>query len=140
MRCNYCEWRCELGVDTFGRCRMYYADDSEIKERFPDRWSGYMVSRIESVPFYHVRPGSQCLTIGSTGCNFTCKYCSNAYIAKQDPATLQDRMFHFSARQLVQMAQKLGCTSIVFNVNEPTVSLSSLRELGKEAAARHSQN
>jgi len=113
---------------------MYYADGSTVKERFPGMWSTYEVSRIESIPFYHVYPGSRSLATGTSGCNFNCKYCSNAYIAKQDPADVQKKMYEFTARKLVQMAVKLGCKSIVFNVNEPTVSLPSLQELAREAA------
>lgn len=134
MRCNYCEWRCELGAESYGRCRMYYADGVTVRERFPQRWSTYEVARIESIPFYHVWPGSRCLTIGTSSCNFSCKYCSNAFIAKQNPEELQGKMFDFSATRLVAMAVKLGCRSIVFNVNEPTVSIPSLQELAKEAA------
>ncbi len=135
MRCNYCEWRCELGAESYGRCRMYYADGVTVRERFPQRWSTYEVARIESIPFYHVWPGSRCLTIGTSSCNFSCKYCSNAFIAKQNPEDLQGKMFDFSATRLVAMAVKLGCRSIVFNVNEPTVSIPSLQELAKEAAS-----
>lgn len=113
---------------------MYYADDQGVRERFPDRWSTYEVSRIESIPFYHVWPGSRCLTIGTSSCNFSCKYCSNAFIAKQNPADVQEKMFSFTAKKLIGMAVKLGCKSIVFNVNEPTVSIPSLQELSREAA------
>ncbi len=135
MRCNYCEWRCELGPDTYGKCRMYYADGATARERFPEMWSTYEVSRIESIPFYHVYPGSRCLATGTSSCNFDCKYCSNAFIAKQDPAEMQGKMYRFTARKLVEMAVKLECKSIVFNVNEPTVSLPSLRALAIEADA-----
>lgn len=135
MQCGYCEWRCELGPQRYGRCRMYAVDNGVIKERFPEAWSTYEVTRIESVPFYHAYPGSRCLTIGTSSCNFSCKYCSNGFIAKQDPLLQQDRMFRFSARRLVALAQKLGCDSIIFNVNEPTVSLPSLQLLSQEARA-----
>lgn len=135
MRCNYCEWRCELQEGTLGRCRMYYADGQTVRERFPNKWCTYEVLGIESVPFYHAYPGSRCLTIGTSSCNFSCKYCSNAFIAKQDPAAMQDKMFDFSPQRLVEMAVKLGCESIVFSVNEPTMSLPSLQALAHEAAA-----
>lgn len=135
MQCGYCEWRCELGPERYGMCRMYYADNGVVTERFPNTWSTYEVTRIESVPFYHAYPGSRCLTIGTSSCNFSCKYCSNGFVAKQDPLAMQDKMFTFSARRLVAMARKLGCDSIVFNVNEPTVSLPSLQDLAREAKA-----
>jgi pyruvate-formate lyase-activating enzyme len=111
---------------------MYFAEKGEIKERFPGRWS-YAVSRVESLPFYHVYPGSRTLTLGTTSCNFNCRYCSNAYIARRDPAALSENMYEMSPEDLIRMAQKLNCHNIVFNVNEPTVSMPSLVELKKSA-------
>jgi pyruvate formate lyase activating enzyme len=133
MRCNYCEWRCELSGWMLGVCRMYEERDGAITERFPHMWSGYGASRIESIPLYHAYPGSRSLVIGTSGCNFNCKYCSNAFIAKEDPAGVQDTMEELSSAELVAMAKKLGCENTVFNVNEPTVSLPSLMDLAEEA-------
>jgi pyruvate-formate lyase-activating enzyme/ribosomal protein L37E len=73
------------------------------------------------------------MTIGTAGCNFDCRYCVNAYIAKEDPASLQETMHTFTPGELVRMAQKLGCHNIVFNVNEPTMSLPSLLEVAQIA-------
>lgn len=136
MRCNYCEWRCELGNNRLGVCKMYAEDDDGIKERFPNKWCTCGISRIESIPFYHAYPGSRSLTVGTSGCNFNCKYCSNGFIAKEDPELLQDRMLEYSPKELVGMTKKLGCHNIVFNVNEPTVSLPTMIEVGKEAKAQ----
>jgi pyruvate formate lyase activating enzyme len=136
MRCNYCEWRCELGNGRLGICKMYVEDNNGITERFPNKWCTCGISRIESIPFYHAYPGSRTLTVGTSSCNFNCKYCSNAFIAKEDPALLQDRMLEYSPQEIVGMAKKLGCHNIVFNVNEPTVSLPTMIEVGKEANAQ----
>lgn len=133
MRCTYCEWRCDLDTQRFGVCRMYYADQGTIRERFPNRWSTYALSRMESLPFYHVYPGSRTLTIGSAGCNFACRYCSNGYIARSDPEEQAQGMYELSAEDLVRQALKLECHNIVFNVNEPTVSLPSLLALKQQA-------
>jgi pyruvate formate lyase activating enzyme len=125
MKCNYCEWKCDL---TKGKsfCGMYEERNGYVVEKYPDRWCTYMVSRIESVPFYHAYPGSRSMVIGSAGCNFRCRYCSNGFIACQNPADIQDLMYEFKPEKFVEMAQKLGCHNIVFNVNEPAVSLPSL--------------
>ncbi len=133
MRCNYCEWRCELGGGKLGVCRMYHEQDGAVTERFPSQWCSYGTSRIESVPFYHVYPGSRTMILGTSSCNFKCKYCSNAFIAKADPASVQDRMFDLTPREIVAMARKLRCHNIVFNINEPTVSLPTLLEVAREA-------
>jgi len=132
MKCNYCEWNCDLSAESFGICQMYYADQGEIRGRFPNRWS-YSVSRVEALPFYHAFPGSRSLTIGTSSCNFNCRYCSNAYVARRDPATREENTYAMTPEDLVRMAQKLNCQNIVFNVNEPTVSLPELRELKAHA-------
>ncbi len=135
MKCNYCEWKCDLSKGK-SFCGMYEDQDGYVVEKYPDRWCTYMASRIESVPFYHAYPGSRSMIIGSAGCNFRCRYCSNGFIACQDPANVQSVMYEFKPEKFVEMAQKLGCHNIVFNVNEPTVSLPSLlkvKEYAKKA-------
>jgi pyruvate-formate lyase-activating enzyme/predicted RNA-binding Zn-ribbon protein involved in translation (DUF1610 family) len=133
MKCNFCEWRCELDDISHGVCHMYYADKGAVKERFPDKWCTYGATRIESIPFYHAHPGSRSLAIGTAGCNMGCQYCANAYIAKEDPEKVQDSMYRLTPVELVRMAEKLGCHNIVFNVNEPTVSLPTLLEVSHVA-------
>ncbi len=133
MNCNFCEWRCVLSGGNTGICRMYEEADGEVRERFPAIWSSCSPSRIESIPFYHVSPGSLTLTIGTMSCNFRCRYCSNAYIAKEDPAVARDRMLALSPAEVVRKAKQMGCVSIVFNVNEPAVSFPSLLALAEEA-------
>ena len=135
MNCNYCELRCDLYGDHYGVCRMYAEKNGSIVERFPNMWSVGGAGRIESVPFYHIYPGSRCFIIGTASCNFNCRYCSNAHIAKENPDTTIDRLEEIPPRELVASAKKLGCKSIIFNVNEPTVSLQSLTELSREAKA-----
>jgi len=133
MDCFYCERRCRIREGETGFCRMYTASGGTIRERFPYSWSCCGPYVLESMPFYHVYPGSRCLAIGTAGCNFRCRYCSNALIAKEDPAIQQDRMYRLTPRELVGMAKKADCRSIVFNVNEPTVSIPSLIEVADAA-------
>lgn len=133
MNCRYCERRCKIKEGETGFCRMYTVEGNVVRERFPHRWSACGTSRIESFPFYHVDPGSRSMTIGTTSCNFRCRYCSNAYVAKEDPELLQSRMYLFSPVKLIETAQKLDCRNIVFNVNEPTVSIPSLLEVSASA-------
>jgi pyruvate-formate lyase-activating enzyme len=132
MKCNYCERRCDL-AKGIGFCGMYEQRQGYIVEKYPDKWCTYMASHIESVPFYHAYPGSRSMIIGSAGCNFRCRYCSNSFIACKNPAKIQDLMYEFAPDKLVKMAQKLGCHNIVFNINEPVVSLPSLSRVKQYA-------
>jgi pyruvate formate lyase activating enzyme len=112
---------------------MYTVSEGAIHERFSHRWSSCGPYVMESMPFYHAYPGSRSLAIGTAGCNFRCRYCSNAHIAKKHPEVQQDRMYRLTPREVVSMARKANCRSIIFNVNEPTVSIPSLLDLAEEA-------
>jgi len=130
--CNYCERRCDLSSGS-GFCGMYMEKNGKIEEKYPDKWCTYFPSRIESVPFYHAYPGSRSMIFGSMGCNFRCRYCSNAFIACTDPARVQNIMYRFEPEKFIAMAEKLGCHNLVFNVNEPAVSLPGLKRLKRYA-------
>jgi pyruvate formate lyase activating enzyme len=133
MKCTYCERACDLSENQLGFCKMYHVYNGKIQERFPHQWSMTSVSRIESVPFYHVYPGSKSLVIGTISCNFRCRYCSNGFVACQDPEAIHKQTVHLSPAELLRLAQKTGCHNIIFNVNEPAVSLPTLLEVGKLA-------
>ena len=133
MQCNYCEWRCDLSGGKAGVCRMYEEAGGVIRERFPHRWSSCIPSHIEFIPFYHVMPGGRTLVVGTMGCNFSCRYCSNSFIAKEDPTLVVKRMLQLSPFEMVRKAKQMDCRSIVFNVNEPTMSFPSLFEFAEEA-------
>ena len=128
MRCGYCEWRCEIDEQVWRlpdvSCRSW-RDQGAL----PEPVEHLCDVRMESLPFYHVYPGSRVMTLGTFGCNFSCRYCSNGYIALRDPAEQTAGMYELTPAELVRMALKLECFAIVFNVNEPAVSLPTLQEL-----------
>ena len=131
MECTYCPRRCLLQNDRPGACGAYGAENGKITEKHPHRWTVMYATHIESVPFYHAYPGSRSFLLGSSGCNLDCAYCSNAYVAKGDPAQLY--AFDLPPAKVVDLVGKTGCHNIVFGINEPLVSLPSLRELAEEA-------
>jgi pyruvate formate lyase activating enzyme len=71
--------------------------------------------------------------IGTSSCNFRCVYCSNGFVACEDPETLQGQMLDLTPDRLISMVRKIGCHNIIFNVNEPAVSFPTLIEVGKLA-------
>jgi len=137
--CPYCERHCVLDGDTLaasesptGYCRMYTVQDGRVGERFPHHYSSMHVSHIEAVPFYHFQPGSRTFMLGGASCNLDCQYCSNAYVARAEPAPLL--YFELAPERIVALAQQHGCHNITFAVNEPTVAWPTLVELAQVAA------
>lgn len=132
MNCPYCERRCNLAAGRTGFCGMYHEAAGEVKERYPSQWASYFVTHIESAPFFHAYPGARTLMVGTAGCNLACRYCANAYIARTDPAGIE--LFEIPPENLVSIARKAGCQTIVFGLNEPTVSMPSFLALAECAA------
>ena len=132
MNCPYCERRCNLAEKRTGFCKMYHEITGEVQERYPSRWSSYFVTHIESAPFFHAFPGARTMMTGTAGCNLACRYCANAYIARTDPAQVE--LFEIPPEHLVSIARKAGCHTIVFGLNEPTVSMPSFLALAECAA------
>ncbi len=83
------------------------------------RSSGFCVDPIEKKPLNHFLPGSAVLSFGTAGCNLACKFCQNWDIAKsREMDTLADSA---SPDELASMASRLGCASVAFTYNDPTV-------------------
>ncbi len=131
MQCNYCERRCKLEEGGSGLCGSYALEGGVVKELRPHRWSTLNIVHMESLPFYHAYPGSRTLMIGSSGCNFDCSYCSNAFIARETSS--RHYLFQLEPGEVVRKARQAGCHNMVFALNEPTVSLQSFAELAEEA-------
>lgn len=88
---------------------------------------------IEKKPLYHFYPGRSILSIGSFGCNLSCRFCQNAEISQQEvPGE------YISPQKLVQSASATaGNLGVAFTYNEPGIwyeyildSAPLLRKLG----------
>jgi pyruvate formate lyase activating enzyme len=77
------------------------------------------VDPIEKKPLNHFLPGTSVLSFGTAGCNLACKFCQNWDMSKsRQMDTLADAA---SPRELAAAARRLGCASVAFTYNDPTV-------------------
>jgi pyruvate formate lyase activating enzyme len=77
------------------------------------------VDPIEKKPLNHFLPGSAVLSFGTAGCNLACKFCQNWDMSKsREMDTLADSA---SPEELARTASRLGCASVAFTYNDPTV-------------------
>jgi len=77
------------------------------------------VDPIEKKPLHHFLPGSAVLSFGTAGCNLACKFCQNWDMSKsREMDTLADAA---SPEELAATASRLGCASVAFTYNDPTV-------------------
>ncbi len=119
VQCDVCPRRCRLHEGQRGLCFVRGRERDGIELYTYGRSSGFCVDPIEKKPLNHFLPGSAVLSFGTAGCNLACKFCQNWDMSKsREMDTLADSA---SPQELAATARELGCASVAFTYNDPTV-------------------
>ncbi len=121
VRCDVCPRACKLHEGQRGLCFVRERQQGEIVLTTYGRSSGYCIDPIEKKPLNHFLPGTSVLSFGTAGCNLACRFCQNWDIstARTTDALGDEAMPETIARA----ARELGCASVAFTYNDPTVFL-----------------
>ncbi|MBE3590460.1 MAG: radical SAM protein [Firmicutes bacterium] len=84
VRCCLCPKRCVVRPGEAGDCRVRVNEGGTLWADGYGRLAAEAVEPVEKKPFYHFRPGSLCLSVGTFGCNLHCDYCQNWTISQTD--------------------------------------------------------
>ena len=136
VRCRLCAHFCHLDAGQRGRCGVRVNENGTLISLVEDVVTGVAMDPVEKKPLYHVLPGSLTFSVGSAGCNFSCRFCQNHHISRTPADSGQLPGQHASPAQLVEMAVAQGAASVAFTYNEPTVFLELLRPTAALAAER----
>ena len=130
LQCDVCPRACKMRPGQRGVCFVRgRADADEVAAGADDgvvlrtygRSSGYCVDPVEKKPLDHFLPGSSVLSFGTAGCNLACRFCQNWDISKsKETDTLADAA---SPEEIARAAVRLGCRSVAFTYNDPTIFL-----------------
>src|SRR5215203_2623680 len=121
VQCDVCPRECRLHEGQRGVCFVRGRDQDQVVLTTYGRSSGYCVDPIEKKPLNHFLPGSSVLSFGTAGCNLACRFCQNWDISKSKEI---DRLADdASPTQIAQAAVELGCASVAFTYNDPTIFL-----------------
>jgi len=119
VQCDICPRACKLREGQRGLCFVRAREGDEIVLTTYGRSSGYCIDPIEKKPLNHFLPGTPVLSFGTAGCNLACKFCQNWDISKsREMDTLMDQA---SPETIADAAVRLGCRSVAFTYNDPTV-------------------
>ncbi|MDD5486508.1 MAG: AmmeMemoRadiSam system radical SAM enzyme [Dehalococcoidales bacterium] len=121
VRCNICNWRCRINPDKTGVCRMYLNKDGVLYSLNYALPSSIAVDPIEKKPLNHFYPGTSVFSMGSWGCNFSCRDCQNWQISTADGNGLPDSLQKLQPEEAVRLALGYGAQGIAWTYNEPTV-------------------
>jgi pyruvate formate lyase activating enzyme len=118
-QCDVCPRACKLREGQRGVCFVRARVDDQVVLTSYGRSSGFCVDPIEKKPLNHFLPGSSVLSFGTAGCNLACRFCQNWDISKsKEVDTLADAA---SPEALAHAARELGCRSVAFTYNDPTI-------------------
>jgi pyruvate formate lyase activating enzyme len=121
IQCDVCPRFCKLHEGQGGMCFVRARENDQIVLTTYGRSSGFCVDPIEKKPLNHFLPGSPVLSFGTAGCNLACRFCQNWDISKsRETNRLADIA---SPEKIARAAEKLGCRSVAFTYNDPTIFL-----------------
>jgi pyruvate formate lyase activating enzyme len=119
IQCDVCPRSCKLREGQRGVCFVRGRLDHQVVLASYGRSSGFCVDPMEKKPLNHFLPGSSVLSFGTAGCNLACRFCQNWDISKsKEIDTLADAA---SPETLARSARDLGCRSVAFTYNDPTI-------------------
>ena len=119
IQCDVCPRFCTLREGQQGLCFVRARQGGEIVLTTYGRSSGFCIDPIEKKPLHHFLPGTPVLSFGTAGCNLSCKFCQNWDISKsREIEKLSDAA---SPDQIARAARDLGCRSVAFTYNDPTI-------------------
>jgi len=119
LQCDLCPRDCKLHEGQRGACFVRMRQGEQMLLDTYGRSSGICIDPIEKKPLNQFHPGSSVLSLGTAGCNLTCKFCQNWDISKSRDT---DRlMVRATPASIAQAAVQHGCKSVAFTYNDPVI-------------------
>lgn len=126
VRCLACARYCEIGKDQVGLCGIRGNKDGKLMLFVYGKIAAVHIDPVEKKPVIHYRPGTKIFSIGTTGCNWLCKYCQNYDLSQRKK--IEGR--NYTPEDLVQDALNYKCHGIAYTYNEPSIFIEFARDCG----------
>ena len=124
VRCQVCQRRCLIKNGGWGYCQTRVNKNGKLSSVIYGVVSSANIDPIEKKPVFHFRPGSPCLSLGTYGCNFRCKFCQNYNISFASGSSLNiDQKKLLSPKEAIKMAKNSNAAGIAWTYNEPAIWL-----------------
>ncbi|MCR5773699.1 MAG: AmmeMemoRadiSam system radical SAM enzyme [Lachnospiraceae bacterium] len=132
--CPVCPHRCRLSEGQTGRCRARHNKDGRIVPVSYGSLTATALDPIEKKPLAGFMPGSPVLSVGSFGCNMSCRFCQNHEIS-QTGLKGAFRTEKLSPTELCELAVELagshGNIGVAYTYNEPLIAYEYVLETAK---------
>ncbi len=117
VECQLCPHHCRIADGKTGICQSRRNHHGILVSEVYSRPCALAVDPVEKKPLYHFHPGTKCLSVACTGCNFRCLNCQNYDISQVAPSEVPH--YDLSPDDLVSLCQEHRCPSIAYTYTEP---------------------
>jgi pyruvate formate lyase activating enzyme len=126
-KCFLCPNLCILKDNEDGKCLSRGRREGKMMLHTYGKIVAGGIDPIEKKPLYHVAPGSPVFSVGSYGCNLSCRFCQNSDISQSEqPAR------NMSPEQLADYASGIkGNIGVAFTYNEPGIWFEYIKDCAK---------
>jgi len=121
VECTLCPHHCRIAEGKTGICRSRRNQGGVLVSEVYGKPCSLAIDPIEKKPLYHFHPGTTCLSLACTGCNFRCLNCQNHDISQVAPADVNH--YELSPEDVVALCQKHHCPGIAYTYTEPLTYL-----------------
>lgn len=117
VECQLCPHHCHIADGKTGICRSRRNHGGVLVSEVYAKPCALAVDPVEKKPLYHFHPGTTCLSIACTGCNFRCLNCQNHDISQVSPEVVGH--YDLTPEAVVALCRKHRCPGIAYTYTEP---------------------
>ena len=124
--CKLCPRECLIADQKRGFCKSRYNQKGVLYTE-NEYLSALALDPIEKKPLFHYHPGQQILSVGASGCNFSCFFCQNYGISQKE----NNNHIKKTSEELVEEAvivKKIGNIGIAYTYSEPVIMYEYMKE------------
>ena len=134
VECQLCPHHCHIASGKTGRCRSRRNEGGQLVSDAYAHPCALAIDPVEKKPLYHFHPGTQCLSIACTGCNFRCLNCQNHDISQAAPHEV--RFTTLTPDEVVSLCEEHRCPGIAYTYTEPLTYLEYVSDMARLAHER----
>ena len=131
VKCLLCPHHCHISEGRTGICQSRRNEGGELLSEVYGRPCSLAIDPIEKKPLYHFHPGTKCLSIACTGCNFRCLNCQNHEISQVAPSEVGH--YDLSPEAVVELCIEHDCPGIAYTYTEPLTYLEYITDTARLA-------
>ena len=131
VKCQLCPHHCRIADGGTGLCRSRRNQGGVLVSEVYAKPCALAIDPVEKKPLYHFHPGTLCLSIACTGCNFRCLNCQNHDISQVAPTEAD--YYNLSPEAVVALCLKHHCPGIAYTYTEPLTYIEYITDTARRA-------